>query len=85
MTAVVSLPSTTGQLTSNGNFAALLMRCAEEVACRPFATEIAFRSLRAARTTLYTSSRDRGCEIPSPSGIELGMNIVDPDRFRPWC
>jgi Flp pilus assembly protein TadD len=33
--------------------------------CRPPAIEIAFGSLRAARTRLCTSSRDRGCETPS--------------------
>ncbi len=39
--------------------------CCPPMACRPPATDITFRSLRAARTRLCTSSRDRGCEIPS--------------------
>ena len=51
-----------------------------EIACRPPATEIAFRSLRAARTTLCTSSRDRGCEIPSP--MNSSLEIIFPPSIR---
>src|SRR6266852_2842223 len=50
------------------------------MACRPPATEITLRSLRALRTMFCTSSRDRGCEIPT-TRVELSWEWISLTRI----